>query len=534
METIKHFTITTILVCLCMFALTSCQRSTPNKVNATYDAASGYTIITDTISIKAQNYIPAIRAMRLIKACRYRDGYMCHFSYNNYTLKITELGLGEGIVLLFISKDGKNIVKMPMPDDYETKHNFYSFIKVISDTLYFINNKTKSVNYWTEEAQKWHNTDNIPPYPPTDDEFSVCSINHGEWGTFAQFHEKSTGADYLFTSEMLNTFKYKKAYYIVEPFHICKVSDPHSGWMKNDSIHYTKWEAPQAGIVINTKYHNYIDHEWSDDHSQDTIFCDQFLRHGQLYFLIRGSEETYIAKYKKAEHSSFEKILSLGNIPIWTAKREQFDTIPELIDFEQDWQTEGLLDIADDTIRLTYLNKEYDTLRYTGTEAVAEIINYLQNNLGTATIDSVRAFEHNIGGQFEDLVFETDSQGYTTNAFIQKIMKLKNRDYPKDEDSGYERINCFNLLDGHSTFWIAYCYNKQTRILTSAFAEISETRHLNGTKSENRIQNKQMDSIITRCLSVAPVAEGEWIKNNIHYKLNNQHIYLRLSIQRQQ
>lgn len=531
MNAIKCLVLKTMQICICMFALISCHVSNPNNANITYDTASGYTIITDTISIKAQNYIPAIRAMRLSKTYRYRYGYMCLFSFYNYTSQTTELGLGEGKIILFLSKKGKDFVPIPMPDDYKIWKSWYHDIRVVRDTLYFLNNDSKSVSYWAEEAQEWHNADRIPSYPPSDDKFLVQPIYHGEWGSYAQFHERTTGMDYLFASEMLNAFWYDSAYYIVEPYHISKVTDPHRGWKKDDSLSYTKWYkvVPPAGIVVKTRYNNDMDYEFSDDHSHDTIFSDQFLRHGQLYYLVQDSGEKYIAKYKKAKHSTIEKVLSLGHIPIGTAIRDRSDTIPAIIRFKQDWQTDGLLDIADDTIRLMYLSKEYDTLQYTGREAFAKVISFIQNNLGTATIDSVRTFEHSIGGQFEDLVFKTDSKGFVTEGFSRKMGFLHVE--TKEEATKYERINCFNILDEHDTFWIAYCYNQQTRLLTSAFAEISGTRLLNGNANEARIHYGQIDSILTRCLSVPPVAEGKWIKDNISYELKKQNP-LRLYIHR--
>lgn len=531
MKAIKCLALKTILTCICMFVLISCHDDNRTNANITYDTASGYTIITDTISIKAQNYIPAIRAMRLSKTCRYRDGYMCLFSFYNYTSQTTELGLGEGKIILFLSKKGKEIVQIPMPDDYKIWKSWYHDIQVVRDTLYFLNNDSKSVNYWAEEAQEWHNADRIPSYPPADEKFLVRSIDHGEWGSYAQFHERTTGMDYLFASEMLNAFWYDSAYYIVEPYHISKVTDPHHGWKKDDSLSYTKWYkvVPPAGIVVNTRYNNYIDYEFSDDHTHDTIFCDQFLRHGQLHYLIQDSGETYIAKYKRAKHSTIEKVLSLGDIHIGTTNRNRFDTTAELIRFKQDWQTDGLLDITDDTIRLMYLSKEYDTLQHTGREAFAEVIRFIQNNLGTVTIDSVRAFEHSIGGQFEDLVFETNSKGFVTEGFSRKMGFMHGS--TKEEETKFERINCFNILDEHDTFWIAYCYNQQTLLLTSAFAEISGTRLLNGDANEARLHYKQIDSILTRCLSVPPVAEGKWIKDNISYELKKQNP-LRLYIHR--
>ncbi len=93
----------------------------------------------------------------------------------------------------------------------------------------------------------------------------------------------------------------------------------------------------------------------------------------------------------------------------------------------------------------------------------------------------------------------------------------------KDQESGYERIGYYHILDAHDTFWVGYCYNQQTQVLTSLFVEFCSTRYMDGNKGEKRLDFNALDSIIIRTLSVPEDSVGKWIKNGNTYQLNDSY-----------
>ena len=510
----------------CLLALTSCQSQQKPGMTITHDQPSGYTIITDTVRFNAQTYLPRNRKMNLEKVERYHNRYICLYRYYDYTSIITELSLDKGNVILSLSKDGQDITQIPTPTGFTTWNRGPLTIQVVNDTLYYMNRGFKSSSYWDETLQEWRETDNTPSFhyeeeeEEEDDEFVANALYRGEWGDYVQFHEKSTGTNYLFLSPMIKCIKYDSAFYIIEPYHIRKVSNPRSGWKKEDNISYTEWGryAPQVGVVINTRYRDRYDYDCSDDHRQDTLFCSGFIRNGKLHLIVKIMDEVYIAKYKKSKYSTFEKVLSLGNIPVDYDLQSYQNKL--LADFEQSWQMDGILDIAKDTVRVTYLRKEYDSLTYLGHQVVEQVLDFVQNNLKVATMDSVRAFEERIGGYSDGIVVETDSRGNTNSEFADKVLGSKwFSSILPNQETGYERVKYFHILNENYSFGVGYCYHQQTQVLTSIMAEFCETTYLNGNKSKRRLQFKDLESIITRCLSVSEDSIGKWNKDGKTYKL---------------
>ena len=535
MKTMKNLCLF-YLSALSMLALTSCRGQEEAGRTVIHDKPSGYTIITDTVRIKAQTYIAKSQMMRLNKVDLYHNRYVCLFWYHDYTGHIPELSLGQGYIILSLSRDGQDFEQIPTPTAGITEWNRGPLtIQVVNDTLYYFNRGFTTGSYWDETLQEWHTTDNIPPIryeDEEDEEFTVKALPHGEFGDYVQFHEKNTGTNYLFETPLTKVIKYDSAFYLVEPIHIRKVSNPRRGWEMDDAIGYGMWYryAPPAGIVINTRYrHLRIDYEFYEDHSQDTLFLSGFIRHDILHFLMRVMDEVFIARYKKSRHSTFEKVLSLGKIPLDEGYRSRQNKV--LANFKQSWQMDGILDIADDTVRMTYLRLDYDSLSYLGTQVVGQVIDYVQRNLGVATMDSVRAFEERIGGYSDGDVVETNSKGFTTGAFADKMYgtdwfsRINN-----DQESGYERIGYHHILDAHDTFWVGYCYHQQTQVLTSLIAEFSRTEYMNGNQGEERLDFITLDSIITRTLSVPKDSVGKWIKNGKTYELEDSYkirLYIR-------
>ena len=518
---------------LCMLALASCRGKEAAGPTVIHDKPSGYTLITNTVRINAQKYIARTQVMRLNKVERYRNRYACLFRYHDYTGRVPELLQGQGYVILSLSRDGQDFEQIPTPIGFTEWNRGPLTIQVVNDTLYFLNRGFTTGSYWDETLQEWHATDNIPTIyyeDEEDEEFTVKSLPRGEWGDYVQFHEKSTGSNYLFETPLTKIIKYDSAFYLIEPLHIRKISNPRSGWEMDDAIGYTKWGqyATPTGVVINTRYRDLIDYQFNEDHSQDTLFLSGFIRHDKLHFLVRAMDEVFIARYKKSRHSSFEKVLSLGKLPLDEGCRSRQDKV--LADFKQSWQMDGILDIADDTVRTTYLRLDYDSLPYLGPQVIEQVIDFAQRNLGVATMDSVRAFEERIGGYSDGYLAETDSKGFITTAFVDRVLGTNFSSIRKDKGSGYERTGYLHVLDAHDTFWVGYCYHPQTQVLTSLFAEFAETGYLNGNSGEKSLQFDELDSIITRTLSVPEDSVGKWIKDGKTYKLDDSYnirLYIR-------
>ena len=503
---------------LLTMSLTGCTHQSSGPI-VQHDAQSGYTIITDTVELDANQYISAVHKMALESVESYHGRYICQFYHHNYTSFLPILNLGYGHLLLSIAKDGQDVFQMPAPLDVREWNQGTTRIKVQQDTLYLYN--TSKTYYWEEDARQWIETTGKISEVYEDESYTIYSEDKGEWGEYARFHEKQTGFDYLFEAPMITALKYDSDYYIVGPFQLRKVSDPHKGWEMDDSVKYGRWFSitPPAGIVYRTKYRSQIEYECADDHSQDTLFCSAFIRAGQMHFLMRDSANTFIAKYVKGRHGAIEKILSLGDIPIdYKHGRKNQNEVTHCI-IQKDWTKDGIVNIGKDTIRIRYIKKQSDTLQYMGIQALEQVLDFVANNIGKVTMNEVRALEGKTGGRHDGHILETNREGHTTPEYQKKLM---GPDFPSFEDGiegGYELVNYYHAIDESDSFCVSYCYQNDSQTLTTVRIALYPTNYLsskhNGFRRKCKISYEEFASMVSKCLSVEPDSKGVWRKGDV-------------------
>ena len=241
---------------LLSFVLLTCCFSGCNTSSADFhvrhDKESGYTIITDTITLDANKYISKVQMMRLVNVDSYRGGYICLYNYYCNTSHTNLMDMGDRYFFLKISKDGQDENRLSIPVENYEWNRLKMTTKVLNDTLYCFS-PSKSF-FWEEDSQQWIATD------------KKMSKDYFEDDTYAIFPE---------------------------------------------------------------------------NHSQDTLFYSGFMRHGEMHFLMRGSEDTFIAKYTKGKHGSIEKVFSLGNIPLkYNHVRKEQDELT--YSFQELWSQDNI------------------------------------------------------------------------------------------------------------------------------------------------------------------------------------------------
>ena len=505
----------------CCFS--GCTTQTPGRM-VQHDAQSGYTIITDTIELDANKYVSAAHKMSLTNVVSYQGRYICQFYYCNYTAYVSFFNLGKGYLLLSISKDGQDVFEMPAPSDSHEWNKKAPKIKVLKGTLYCYN--ASKTYYWKDDCRQWMETEGKDlEYKYEDESYTIYSEDRGEWGDFTRFHEKQTGFDYLFEASMRTVLKYDGAYYIIGPLQVRKVSDPHKGWEMDDSISYGRWFqfAPPAGIVYRTKYRSQIDYEFADNHNQDTLFYSGFLRNDQMHLLMRDSANTFIAQYMKGRKGSIDNVLSLGDIPVEC--NHDLNNQDELtLHFHEDWTKEGILNIAKDTVHIRYIKKHQDTLQYMGIQALEQVVGFVANNIGKATINEIQALEGKTGGCHDGHIMEATRNGNPSYEFMKKEMgpALASVIYNYDDEDkveGYERMNYFHAIDESDSFCVGYCFQKETQILTTVMIELYQTRFVTSYNpyifGRCTRSSEEFASIISKCLSVEPDSKGVWHKGDV-------------------
>gem|GEM_PF-6455194 len=243
------------------------------------------------------------------------------------------------------------------------------------------------------------------------------------------------------------------------------------------------------------------------------------MRNGQMHFLMRGSEDTFIAKYIKSRHGSIEKVLSLGNIPVkYTQGRKNQDELTYY--FQEDWTKDGILNIDQDTIRITYIKKHSDTLQYRGIEALEQVIDFAANHTGKACMNEVRALEEKIGGEHDGHILETNWIGYITSEYQKKVIGVdfNSRINGEKIEGDHERVNYFHAIDEFDSFCVSYCYQKETQMLTTVWLDLYNTSYASSGRKYRQDVHLALDSIVSKCLSITPDSNGVWHKGDLTIK----------------
>lgn len=430
-------------------------------------SASEYVVITDSINIKTNKYIGEACEMILDRVEKYRGNYICLFNSKNYTY-FPDYGSQDKRYIFSIAPGSDSLVSIKTFDNCDQAY-FDFFAR--KDTLFYRSYYYGNGYYYNNRKNRWEEAKHVANICYEDDDYIVSYLPYGEWGTYTSFYDKKTGLKHLFRTPMNKIIKYDDAYYIISAIAVYKILDPRKGYVKNDSVNINNMYSlcPEPERVFSTKYKSIWELEFSfDDNNmtQDTFFVSGYVDNGLLYLINESFDDLFVVKCDK-DLTQKEKIFSLRNITTYDGgmyKLARSWDQTGYLSLIHDKDKCGILDIHKDTIRLTYVNTQIDTLQYIGKSSLMTMMDFLSESLGKITLDEVKAFEKGFGGKTDGYIYGSDRNAY----------------FPQHKKSNYQITKYYHAIDNVTSYEVEYCYNKNTQMVVSAFIEFAETRIFKG------------------------------------------------------
>lgn len=449
------------------------------------DAASGFTIITDTIGIDLSSYSTPVSNMVLEEVMDYRGNNLYFFGAYNYT---SFFHYCDEYHIVSVSPDNERQTFIELPPQIRFGEFRYR-LSSKDNQLYLrpsrdFKNKKPDL-CWDDDSQRWIEVDNFATTCYEDEDFAVSFEPNGEWGLFTCFHDKRTGLKHLFNADMNKIVRYHDTYYIISDAVIYEVKDPRKGWVM-DNTHYTQWayHTPTAKTFISSKYKSYWDYEYyiGDDQSPDTLYFSGFIHDDNFYVLAGNKDELFLAQIHPTGQHKFQKVLSLEKMgqgfPYGPYMSNNWNPNRSLCMFLGNWNTDVILDLKSDTVHFTYLRTKPDTLQYLGPTVWPKMMDYFTDNIGKVTMDDVAQFEKLLGGKAAKEVRDSSNNGY----------------FPQYGDSNFELISYYHAIDENDSFEVQYCCHKESNVAVAVFIDFERTRYYQGKISlfdENRTITKE-------------------------------------------
>lgn len=118
------------------------------------------------------------------------------------------------------------------------------------------------------------------------------------------------------------------------------------------------------------------------------------------------------------------------------------------MNFEQDAQTFGLIDVEDSTIKIRYVMHNLDTLHFVGNDNVIPLMRFLLQNMDNLNINVIDSVEKSLNGTYSSIIPPVYTQSYNS--------RLK-----FGEDENYLRKYFYKLVDERLVVETYYDFHQQ-------------------------------------------------------------------------
>lgn len=527
--------------------------------------AQQFKVVEDTIRINAADYISPISDFEMKWAAKYHGYYFCIFKdtqiYDHWIWKNR---------LLVIAEDGKNIVEVSLPKDFQG--NYYGDLFVRHDTLYLSPYHLRDEQggyYFDMDAWQWIPVEMVSNVIYDDDQYSVAVVDMGEWGAYTWFIDKTVShIDVLHSTPQISTDIWENSSSVtIKPAHPGIEEFPSqfimpgklSRIIKKDNVYYFirgskvdtlislagKVQLCEEGYTyedasddenaflsiiyragglkvapISTIFHftgrEDTDNFWGEK-TYDTVFSDAFLTNGDLYYLMNTKKKTYIAQLEDGKLLNKFDFGHLYRFFRWHDCFRGENPAPNQCfkQFRENKNSYGLLEIKDTLIHICHIIHNQDSLPHIGTDNIEPLLQFLLKNLDHLTLSQTDSVEN---------ALQATCQG--------EFRELANDYFPKSTQTNkYGKLSYYTVVDSKITLSVDYCVHKSDSVVKGVFFEWLETNIYNSnTRSSGRMDNvetkhTEVCKILTRLTGKEPVKKIErstyllWEYHNITIKL---------------
>ena len=530
--------------------------------------AQQFKVVEDTVMINAADYISPISDFEMKWAAKYHGYYFCIFlDQQIYGYWISKHRL------LVISENGKDIVEVSLPKDFQ--RNYYGDLFVRHDTLYLRPYQPcdeQKGYYFDMKVWQWMPVEVVSNVIYDDDLYNVATIDVGEWGSYTWFIEKKvsyvdtrystpqissdiwesstsvtvkptcpeikeTVRQYIMPGKLSRIIKKDSVYYFIRyskvdtlislrgKAQLCENNHTYETVVR-DGCDYLyslgSWGSKDflSTTPVPTFFH-FTGREdkdnWWGEKTYDTVFSDAFLTNGKIYYLVNTKKKTYIAQL---EGGKLREVFDLGHkyrFFKWTDCFRGDNPAPNRCfkQFKESKNSFGVLEIQDTLIHIRHILHNQDSLPHIGTDNIEPLLRYLLNHLDHLTLsqaDSVKkALKATCQGEFRELA---------------------NGHFPKSTQTNkYGKMSYYTVVDSKKTLSVDYCVHKSDSVVKGVFFEWLKTNCYNcdtrssGTMDNVKQKHAEVRQILTRLTGTEPVQAGEkskylmWTHRNITVKL---------------
>ena len=528
--------------------------------------AQQFRIVEDTVRINAPDFIGPVSDFVMCLSAHYKGYYFCIF--HNGDLYESWLSKNR---LLVISEDGKEIVEVSLPKDFQAA--YYGDLFVRHDTLFLKKYHTDdqlSGWYFDMDIWGWQPLKVISDMIYEGDQYNIAHLEMGEWGSYTWFIDKKvsfvdersrttplqsgdwqngstsvvarplypevkeTVNQYIMPGNISRIIKKDNIYYFIHDNRVdtlsslkgkaklCKEEFTYDAAARNE---YAFLEQLLFHVDLNTdpiptlfRFAGTDDYNYWWRNTYDTLFVDAFMIADNLYYLVNTENKTFLAQLE--EGTLCEK-LDLGHRYHFFRGHHCYrgeNPAPNqcFLQFKEDMNSYGILEIEDSLIHVFHILHNQDSLPHIGTDNIEPLLQYLLNNLNHLTLSQVDSVEKTLQGTAKG-----------------QFRKLANYYFPDDYQTDiYERYTYYIVIDCEQTMSVAYCVNQKDSVVCGAFFEWIKTNGYNascrnfGGIAENAKQKyADVRRILTRITGEKPVEIKEkstysmWTYGNITVKL---------------
>lgn len=528
--------------------------------------AQQFRIVEDTVQINAPDFISPVSDFVMSWSAHYKGYYFCIF--HNGDLYESWLSKNR---LLVIPEDGKDIVEVSLPKDFQGA--YYGDLFVRHDTLFLKKYHTddqRSGWYFDMDIWEWQPLKVISDMIYEDDQYNIAHLDMGEWGSYTWFIDKKvsfmderscttplqsgdwqngstsvvarplhpevkeTVNQYIIPEDISRIIKKGDVYYFIKRNRIdtlsslkgkaklCKEEYTYEAAARNEYafldylLFHVKFNTDPIPTLF--RFTGREDSKPWREIAYDTLFVDAFMTADNLYYLANTKNKTFLAQL---EEGKLREKLDLGHryhffIGYDCYRGENPAPNQCFLQFKEDMNSYGILEIEDSLIHVFHILHNQDSLPHIGTDNIEPMLQYLLNNLSHLTLSQVDSVEK---------ILQGTAQG--------QFRKLANNYFPDDyQTDDYGKYEYYTVIDSKQTLSVDYCVNKKDSMVYGAFFDWITTNGYNascrtfGGIAENAKQKcADVRRILTRIIGEKPVEIKEkrtcsvWTYGNITVEL---------------
>lgn len=291
---------------------------------------------------------------------KYKDNYYCYFKTDS-----DQFSSGSNQQFYVLDNNGKVKSKIKVPGKLQT---VYYDLYIKNDTIFTTEYYNHNTFYLDQPKNTWIETKKGIDLYYEDNDYSVYSLDFGEWGGVTWFENKKTSKQYEIglTSPIVN--KFNDSYYLTSGISVLKINDPTKLDESKEPYDYRK-----AVADLENRYHrngNYstngaeIIFKYKDNDYFNPTFSitTSFVSNDKLYHLYEDSLSTKIGVIENKKLvpvydfenkiRSFQWYYDTRN-PIQNNNFQstQFQTDKESV--------YGIIEINKNNVSLTYFNNKF-------------------------------------------------------------------------------------------------------------------------------------------------------------------------------